>query len=47
MHQMAVSLREVADRLDAVAGARLDPVLDRELIGRVSDEGTLGWGNDN
>jgi hypothetical protein len=47
MQQMAVSLREVADRLDAVADARVDSVLDRELVWRVSDVAKRGSGNEN
>jgi hypothetical protein len=44
IQQMAVSLREVADRLDAVADAGVDSVLDRELVWRVSDEAKGGSG---
>jgi hypothetical protein len=42
MQQMAVSLREVADGLDAVAGVKVDSLLDRELVAQVSDEANGG-----
>jgi hypothetical protein len=42
MQQMAVTLREVADGLDAVAGVKVDSLLDRELVAQVSDEANGG-----